>query len=86
MALYLRPALDAKYLQMTVRYKKYVDAALLAAVNTAEAKDPQAATLATLKKLKKLKNDVVISGTSRRNRAIKARGFFFYLCDLGITA
>jgi len=56
--------------EAAVRYKKYVDAALLAAVYEAGAKDPQVANLATLKRLK---SDVVISGS--HNDALHLKAF-----------
>jgi type I restriction enzyme R subunit len=55
--------------EAAARYKKYVDAAVLDAIKTAEAKDPHAPELATLKKLK---SDVVISGNHNDALHIKA--------------
>jgi type I restriction enzyme R subunit len=55
--------------EAAVRYKKYVDAALLKAVNDAEEKTPKAANSATLKKLK---SGVVISGSHNDELHLKA--------------
>lgn len=56
--------------EAAVRYKKYIDAALLAAVNAAEQKTPKPEMLDTLKKLK---SDVVISGN--HNDALHLKPF-----------
>jgi type I restriction enzyme R subunit len=55
--------------EAAARYKKYVDAAVLDAIKTAQAKDPHTPELATLKKLK---SDVVISGNHNDALQIKA--------------
>lgn len=55
--------------EAAVRYKKFVDAALSAAVKEAEDKQPNAAELAMLKKLK---SDVVISGSHNDELHLKA--------------
>ena len=55
--------------EAAVRYKKFVDAALLSAVKEAEEKHPKAAEWATLKRLK---SDVVISGSHNDELHLKA--------------
>lgn len=55
--------------EAAVRYKTYVDAALLTAVKEAEEQQPQPANLAVLKKLK---SDVVISGSHNDELHLKA--------------
>lgn len=55
--------------EAAARYKKYVDAALQAAIKVMEANDPHAPELATLKNLK---SDVVISGSHNDELHLKA--------------